>query len=685
MLVTSFVFLLIFGSILHGQASKLESMYYAQFSHAITDRRGAVLLRYPNQKGHYSSLHENVPPRLHELLLRKEDRFFYYHPGVNPFSLARAFFNRIISGKQGGGSTITQQLAKILLGNERERTLANKFHELLSTFALESRYTKEEILIMYENVAYFGNQAQGFAEGSMVYFGKQIENLTDIELLSLTGTLASPSAHNPWKETNIRITNMLAEQFEIATSTRALTSKTEHAFQQPSFFEITSIGLSCEATCITTLDIGLQETLRSILARHLEKTAGARGTNGAIVVIKTPENELLAMVGSPHPGSQKNGSEINMALSPRPIGSTIKPLLYLKGFETGLRPYSIVEDREYKYPIATGYPLYPKNFDGTYRGKITLHEALSNSLNVPSVKVLEHIGLENFYDFLLHDLHFHPLQELKTYQYGIALGGLEMDLLTLTHYFTIFTNSGKLTPLTLLINPRAGTIATKLPPQATARESREIVPVPYIELVNKILSDRATGVEQFGLTSNLNLTQLNYAVKTGTSRDFHDSLVIGYTPDFIIGVWLGNSENQPLKQISGQSGAGNIWHDAMEYLFTTSYNKKTPFSFANIEQIPIENSLEFGFHGENPEKYRHVLEADNLILTPHTNDTFEFIRGTVIPLEARMDAHWTVNGISLGTGKKISLHPKHTGNYEIIAEENSKREVIQIRVVEKNF
>ena len=668
--------------LLNQRGNALEVAYEEQFSRSIHDRNGVDLRRYSNAKGEFSFERTEMPERLNEFLISKEDRFFYIHPGINPFSMARALMKRFINGTGGGASTITQQLAKILLNNEHERTFSHKIEEFWSALALELRYSKKKLLTMYENVAYLGNQAQGFPQASLVYYNKPLEKLNETEILSLIATLGNPSLRNPWKKSSVPATQALAEQFHTSTTTTAKISSNEFAYQQPSFFELNSIKLSCTQGCVTTFDAKVQETLREILKRHIERTALAGATNGAIVVIKVPENELLALVGSPTPGRQQSGSEINMALQPRPIGSTVKPLLYLKGFETGLRPYTYVEDREYKYPIATGHPLYPKNFDGTYHGKITLHEALSNSLNVPSVKVLEHIGLQKFYNFMLHDLQFKPIQELDTYQYGIALGGLEMDLLTLCHYYTIFTNQGKLKPLVVVQNNPSAEIS-ELPPQAFIRTTHTIASPEYVELVNKILSDRSTGVAQFGLTSNLNLTQTNVAVKTGTSRDFHDSWVVGYTPDFIVGVWLGNSENKALKQLSGASGAGSVWHDTMEYLFTTSYNKQTQFSFKNIEEFPIAGSIEYGLPNDILAKHQNILEEHNLILSPHTDDTFELTGNTAIPLEARESAHWSVNGTPLDTSKKTLFYPTHAGTYEIAAYVGDRREIIQIRIVEK--
>ena len=369
-----------------------------------------------------------------------------------------------------------------------------------------------------------------------------------------------------------------------------------------------------------------------------------------------------------------------MALEPRPIGSTIKPILYLKGFMEGLRPYSLVEDREYKYPIATGFPLYPKNYDGKYRGEVTLHEALSNSLNVPTVKVLEYIGLTNFYEFLSGKLRFEPIQSYDSYQYGIALGGLEMDLLTLTHYFTLFPRLGTIEPIRILKN---NTENFSLPPQSNIDKKQIVAEKKYVALIHAIISDRLSGVDQFGLKSNLNLTATNYGVKTGTSRDFHDSWVVGYTGDFVVGVWLGNTENQPLEQVTGQSGAGAIWHDTMSLLLESSYNKNTLMSNKQISMFPVKDSNEWGLPEDKVDEHQTLLLKDTLILSPHEDDSFEFFAGMTIPLKGAKELEWSVSGKPLKTGKEIGFKPDRAGKFEIMATDKttSKREILLITVL----
>lgn len=337
-----------------------------------------------------------------------------------------------------------------------------------------------------------------------------------------------------------------------------------------------------------------------------------------------------------------------------------------------------MEDREYKFPIATGFPLYPKNYDGQYRGTVTLREALANSLNVPAVKVLEYVTLADFYDFLEHRLPFKPLQPLDSYQYGIALGGLEMDPLALAHLLTLFPNNGELKPLTLYRDA-----PPILPPMEVRAEPRRIAEPAYVALVNKTLSDRLAGVEQFGLAGNLNLPQENYAVKTGTSRDFHDTWTVGWTPDFLVVVWLGNAENEPMRQVTSISGAGKIWHDTMEALLNSAYNRKTPFDFSHIALYRIGETDFYGLPAEKTDEHRNLLEEKALILNPHDGDTFIFERDMAIPLKARTPARWYVNGLLLAEGAEASFSPARAGIYTVRAAAPSREEALKISVVSK--
>jgi len=656
-----------------------EQKYETLLSTIIYDRNHTPISIKENSKGHYVNELTSLPGEFEELLVSKEDRFFYYHLGINPVSSFRALYNYVSKGKAGGSSTLTQQLAKNLLGTESNRTIYNKFIEAVYAVSIEVFTTKEEVLHMYANTVYLGNQVQGFRAASYAYFDKPLKKTTHNEHLSLLATLAYPSARNPWEDENFEYSKSLNSRLS-PDEIFVLPSITDkYSFQSDSYFELRTAGVHCKETCITTIDDELTRNIRNILSRHVKDGWSRNIRNGAVVVIDAKTSELLSVVGSTNPSSESNGNQINMATEPRPIGSTVKPLIYTKGFMEGLRPYTLVEDREYKYPIATGFSLYPKNYDGLYRGEVTLHEALSNSLNVPSVKVLEYIGLDNFYVFLSDSLKFEPIQDFDSYQYGIALGGLEMDLMTLTHYFTIFPQKGHLSPIRVL---KESSENFNLPPQSDITNKERIAGEEYIELVHAIISDRFTGVNQFGLEGNLNLTITDYGVKTGTSRDFHDSWVIGYTGDFVVGVWIGNTENEALAQVSGSSGAGKVWHDVMEYLLTTPYNLNTKFKSNHIERYAFGTSDEWTIGGEVISDHRNLLKNDNLILSIHEGDIFELSKDLTIPLKARKEVTWYMNGKELDVSNETSFNPKKDGIYEVSAYDSDTKvkETITIQV-----
>ena len=658
---------------------KLLESYRANQSTVILDRFGKIIAILPNQKGYYAYYVNTLPRHFKQLLVKKEDRFFYFHPGINPISIGEDLLSRIGVGKRPASSTITQQLVKTLLGNELQRGLAARIKEIVYAFALETWHSKEEILTMYANSIYFGNQIQGIHQASQFYFGLPPELLSEAQIFQLLASISSPSKNNPLKESNIQIAQSIAKRLSLNTKDLYFLSPWQikkyvknYSQKNISYFELTNFIKNVPEKIIqTTIDLSLSQKIREIVWRNIQELRVKNAKNAAVVVIKLPENELLAIIGSPNPSSFEEGYKINMALQPRPVGSTIKPFIYLKAFEKGLRPYTLVEDREYKYITALGFPLYPKNFDYKYRGVVTLHYALSNSLNVPAVKVLEYVGLENFYQFLTKDLNFKPVQDLNNYQLGIALGALEMNLYNLCKYFTIFANNGSLREIQIFKNSKDAL-------------TKQITKPQYVQLINKILSDRKTGVEQFGLKSELNLFQKNYAVKTGTSKDFKDSWIVGYTPDFLVGVWVGNADNSPTLGLSGQLGAGRIWHEVMELLLNSNYNKKTPFLFDLVEEFPEGEHIEYGLQGDDYEKIKNILlsQDSSLILTPHNGDRFLLEENTKIICRAKEGVDWFINNQHFLHAKEAIFTPKETGVYKIMAKSKNTQETIEIIVAE---
>jgi len=672
-LVFGFAILIVFNSL----SEQLFHIYEARKSQIIKDRKGIEIAIFPNENGYWARYQDEFPQRIKELLIKKEDRFFNYHFGFNPKSMFLDFLGRFGIGNRKASSTITQQLVKVLLGKEFERSFKNIIIEFFYTLSLEIFKTKQEILTMYLNSVYFGNQAQGFEEAALLYFGLPSDLLDDSQIIQLLATLGSPTETNPGKPVNKEISGLVAKNLGLADKNLIFTdyvsvieNMKNYSHFSDSYFEIKSLFPNLAGTETLTIDKEISEKTRQILKRNVEKLETKNVNNGAIIIIKLPENEILSLIGTPDPNSSKSGYQINMLEKPRPIGSTVKPFIYLKAFEMGLRPYTLVDDREYKYITALGFPLYPKNFDYKYRGEVNLHYALSNSLNVPSVKVLEYIGLEVFYDFLEKDLEFTPVQPLNNYQLGIALGALEMNLYNLSNYFTIFPNQGTLKQL-------------KIEKQDSTK--KEISKKEYVQLINKILSDRKTGIEQFGMISELNLSQENYALKTGTSRDFHDSWVIGYTPDFLVGVWVGNADNTPTEAVSGQIGAGKIWSETMEMLFSLQYNKKTEFDFSLLKEYKIKENLEYGLPEDDFGEILYKLKEkdETLILNPHEQDVFLLEENTRIILNAKEKVKWyssppikelhlSIAEEFLGEQETIIISPKISGQYKIKAVSQDK-------------
>lgn len=648
----------------------LHRAYEGEISRQILDSKGELLKRLPNQRGHYMTLGTSTP-RVRTLVVEKEDKLFYYHPGINPGSIVRGLFHSLIYGVHAGGSTITQQLVKNLLGHENSRTTGNRITESLYAMALELYTPKDEILTMYLNTAYFGNQIEGIEGGAQYYFGKNTAELTDGEIVRLIALLSAPS-FQPGSAGNTARATELGKRIGV-TEISAYTSvprAVREIKNDPAMFELASLSplANCGHTCTLSVDGELTATIREIVRDKLGTKQFASVSNAAVVVIKLGKNaepnKLLALVGTPNPYGSADGNQINMALLPRPIGSTWKPFIYGKAIEAGARPYSLIDDTEFRYEIGTGYAFYPKNYDGIYRGDVTLHYALSNSLNVPAVRALQFDGIDAFGIFMKNTLGFIPRQSFDTYQLSVALGGLEMNPLLLAHYFTVFPRNGILAPLELLQGA-----AVEIPMSTALAQPRRIFYSTTTALMNKMLSDRLMGVEQFGLEGNLNLPFAEYAVKTGTSYDYHDSWTVGYTPDVVVVVWIGNSNNKPMDLLTGARGAGKIWNDVMSLLYARGDIRPQSFQTSAIVDVETTEGRSLGLPDDDVEYSRTVMKDHEAILEPHDGDVLLYQPDMSVPLRATRPLVWRIDGTILGEGEKIFWSPAKIGNYTIAANE----------------
>lgn len=589
--------------------NKLQVSYANGRSPKITDRDGALILLEPNDKQYFSLYSTSTPPLFVSWLLKKEDRYFYYHPGINPMSLVQATLDEFGLIKRRGSSTVTQQVVKLLLKKEVDRSLKNKITELIYSLIHDLFRSKNKILVEYLNSSYFGNRLQGLETASQAYFKVSSDKLSNEQALQLLATLSSPSHNNPISDANIMLARNLAGVLAVPIDAKNFIAPNRVAINLSDFYKFndgfelgTYLANSDHQDRELTIDLKLTREIRKIINTAMPSLDLKDAHNVAVVVINAHTNEILSLIGTPDSKSKQFGQQINMALEPRQIASTVKPFLYLKAFENGMRPYTLIEDKEYKFRTGDGRTLYLKNFDYKYRGPVSAAYALSNSINVPAVKTLEFVGQEKFAEFLA-DLNYSDQSKISEHQLGVALGTLPFSLLELTHDYSIFPRQGNYSSLRLF---RDQTLNEKIFPSI----DRTIIETKFVQLINRILSDRRLATDQFGYTSNLNISLNNYALKTGTSDGYRDTWVIGYTPDFIIGTWVGNTDNSPTKSLSGQSGAGEIWSRAMELMASTQYHKQTPFDFSEIIEIPEGKEANFGLPGDDFEHYRFLLNDE---------------------------------------------------------------------------
>ncbi len=591
--------------IIHRQ---LKTAYQNTLSNQILDRHGEIISIEQNNKGYTVLETSAVSPKIKDLLLKKEDRYFPYHLGINPVSIAQALMAKLGIGSRDGSSTITQQLAKLILETETKRTVLNKFQESVSALSLEIFESKGRILTEYVNSVYLGNHIQGIETASRAYFNKSSERLSTEEIMQLLVTLNNPSYNNPLLGNNIDRAISLSRELGVSVREESFVS-TEVVRTNLNLFS--TKGLSFELTpwltkdvkkrkkVSVTLDISLNERVRASVVSLMPGLYDRDAHDAAVVVLNAHTNEILALIGTPDPTSGEYGHQINMLTKPRQVASTIKPLLYSRAFEAGMRPYTLIDDKEYAYATADGRTLYPRNFDGKYHGIISADYALANSINVPAIKTLEFLGQDNFREFVTK-LGYPTPEKVIEHQLGTALGTIDMTLLQLSHYYSIFPNRGELLPLKIFADNSMNGLFY-------STKTTAIIDPKYTELITKILSDRYLAIDQFGYTSILTLPISSYALKTGTSDDYRDTWVVGYTPDFIVGAWVGNTDNTPTKKLSGQTGAGEIWSRVMQIMMDTEYNHNSSFTFDLIKKFPLEGADVYGLPDDDVKKARNLL------------------------------------------------------------------------------
>lgn len=528
----------------------------------ILDRNGKLL--YEKRQENFGSqdylTYDQIPPTVTQAAVAIEDRDFFVHHGVSLKGIARAAWQNFWAGKViSGGSTITQQLVRNRLHPDH-RDYLYKIIEALYALKLETRLNKPQILEAYLNSVYFGEQAYGIQAAASTFFDKNASELSQAESAFLVGLIQSPTTYDPFKNfkaAKSRQERVIAalpltddQKKELMSEPIKLTSG-QISIQAPHFVMWVSDRLKTggPTEVRTTLDLGLQQEVEQIVKSNLEKLKDKNVSSAAVVVLDAKTGDVLAMVGSADYFDTEHDGAVNVTISNRQPGSALKPFTYALALKQGATAASTVADVETQFFTQEGNPYIPRNYDYGYHGLVRYREALANSYNIPAVKVLEKVGVENLLEFLkkagLTTLTGTP----EHYGLALTLGDAEVKLIELAQAYGMLARGGVTLPIrTFLDDP--------------LENGTRILDNKIAWLITDILSDNNARLPEFGESSSLEF-DFPVAAKTGTTRNSRDNWTFGYTPERVVGVWVGNADNTPMRDTSGVTGAGPIFHDTM--------------------------------------------------------------------------------------------------------------------------
>jgi penicillin-binding protein 1A len=559
------------------QLPDMAKLFNTDKHHSITIRSqdGNVLANYGDIYGQ-SLTYERFPSHLIDAVVATEDRKFFQHFGIDIFGIIRAFYVNRISGRVvQGGSTITQQLAKIAFFSP-EQTYKRKIQEILMALRMENIYTKEEIITFYLNRAYFGKGNYGVDAAAKYYFGKYAEDLDLYESAVLAGILKAPSRYSPMNNPELslqrakqvlynmhnagfiameEVKNALPPQFMERGRARG-------ALDQPYYTdyvldEVSEIlgPTNQDIEVYTTFNIGHQQHLEAVFAKYKDE-ADKRKASQAAGIIMRPAGAITAMMG----GFDYGKSQFNRATSAiRQTGSSFKLYVYLAALENGYKPDDYLVDE----PIAIG-KWKPRNFSRKYLGRMTLEDAFAKSINTITVKLSEDVDRAHVINMARR---LGAVNEIPD-QPSIALGAADMTLLELTQGYANIANKGK------MVVPYAVTkITTKenqLIYQRKQPKDRQVLNPEVVTGIRQLL--RAAVLR--GTARKANIKGLLTYAKSGTSQNFKDAAFIGFTDDLVVGIRLGNDDNSSMDRITGGTLPASMWRDLVNSLYYVPINKE---------------------------------------------------------------------------------------------------------------
>jgi len=585
-------------------ASSLKNQKIIPASTLMYDRNGKLLYEIYRDQNRTPIKLKNLKPYIYQASIAIEDKDFYTHGGVSFVSgILRAAKDTLLRQNLQGGSTITQQLVKNALLSP-ERTIRRKIREIILAIQVEQQFSKQEILEMYLNQVPYGGSAYGIEEAAKTFFGKHAKDLSIGEAAFLAGLPQAPSLYSPYinpilaQKRRDEVLMALAKQkyISIAERDQALHQKIavmplRTIINAPHFVfyikQLLEQSYGVDAVeqgglkVITTLDLDLQQETEKIVKEEIEKVAYLDVGNGAALVTRPPTGEILAMVGSADYYATGSGT-FNVTTALRQPGSSIKPINYAVGIDRKLVTAGTMFLDIPTCFTADGQPgsYCPVNYDGKFHGPTQLRMALGNSFNIPAVKMLALNGVK---DFIASASAFtiSTFEDPKRYGLSLTLGGGEVRMTEMAQAFSAFANQGiprKLNGI-LKVEDRFGKTLYEFKDPNYTKNIRASLPAPsYLSIPGKkvisretsyiishILLDNNARTLEFGESSYLVVPGKTVSVKTGTTDDKKDNWTIGYTPNFLTAVWVGNNDNTPMNPAlaSGLTGAAPIWNHIM--------------------------------------------------------------------------------------------------------------------------
>ncbi|NTU47125.1 penicillin-binding protein [Candidatus Roizmanbacteria bacterium] len=582
--------------------AKLKGYKAVPLSTHIYDRNGKLLYEVYRDENRTPIYLKDIPAYVAKASVAIEDKDFYKHKGVSVISgVLRAAKETLFKRNVQGGSTITQQLVKTALLSP-ERTIQRKMREMVLALWVEQMYSKDQILEFYLNQVPYGGSSYGIEEAAKNYFGKHAQELTLSEAALLAGLPQAPSLYSPQvnpeyaiKRRDEVLQKMYEQKYITQDQKKAAQSETPKILppstpiKAPHFVfyvkskleeaygadQVEEGGLKVT----TTLDLDVQEQAEKTLKDELEKVKNLHVSNGGVLVTRPSTGEILTMVGSVDYFATASGA-FNVTTALRQPGSSIKPLNYAVGIDRKLvTPASVFLDTKTCFPGGTKQ-YCPVNYDGLFHGAVQLRFALGNSFNIPAVKMLAINGVDTFIASA-SAFGINTFGDSRDYGLALTLGGGEVRMTEMAQAFSAFPNRGKVKDLVsiLKIEDKSGkvlyqfkdpnyvqNIKQSLPnPNFLAIQGKQVLSPETTFLISHILLDNNARMAAFGPSSYLVVPKHAVSVKTGTTDDKKDNWTIGYTPNFLTAVWVGNNDGTPMNPYltSGITGAAPIWNKVM--------------------------------------------------------------------------------------------------------------------------